>query len=127
MKNRATLDYTTITIYSYRSMDQSSRTLEREILLSLWKIHILHHAAERPIHGHWVMLELRRHGYHISPGTLYPLLNRLERLGWLKRLKTSAAGPKARKSYRLTKEGNITLGRVREQVRELYREVVVGA
>lgn len=46
----------------------------REILLSFRKVHILHHASEKPIHGQWVLTELRRHGYDISPGTLYPLL-----------------------------------------------------
>ena len=56
----------------------------REILLSFWKVHILHHASEEPVHGQWVLTELRRHGYDISPGTLYPLLHRMERHGWLK-------------------------------------------
>lgn len=44
----------------------------REILLSVWKAHILHHAGEEPIHGQWILVELRRHGYEISPGTLCP-------------------------------------------------------
>jgi PadR family transcriptional regulator, regulatory protein PadR len=117
------LDYITTIVYDNRNMSHPDRALEREILLSLWKIHILHHAAEGPIHGQWVTAELRLHGYHISPGTLYPLLNRLEGLGWLKRLKGETVGPKARKSYRLTKEGLLALERVREQVQELYREV----
>lgn len=39
----------------------------REILLSVWKAHILHHAGEEPIHGQWILVELRRHGYEISP------------------------------------------------------------
>src|ERR1044071_7723073 len=60
------------------------KELEREILLSFWKVHILHHAGEQPLHGQWMIVELRRHGYEISPGTLYPLLHRMERLGWLR-------------------------------------------
>src|SRR5215207_4500609 len=51
-----------------------SKLLTREILLGFWKVHILHNAAEHPIIGQWVLTELRRHGYDISPGTLYPLL-----------------------------------------------------
>ena len=54
---------------------------DREILLSFWKVHILHHAREEPIHGQWVLTELRRHGYEISPGTLYPLLHRMQQIG----------------------------------------------
>ena len=52
--------------------------LEREILRPLWKVHILHHAQEGPIVGHWMLEELREHGYRVSPGTLYPLLARME-------------------------------------------------
>ena len=96
----------------------------REILLSFWKVHILHHASEEPIHGQWVLTELRRHGYELSPGTLYPLLHRMERNGWLKSRQVRGAGPRARKDYRLTAAGHEALAEVRVQLEELYREVV---
>jgi len=99
----------------------------REILLSFWKVHILHHAGEEPIHGQWVLTELRRHGYEISPGTLYPLLKRMERLGWLKSRQASGGGARARRDYRLTATGQKVLVIVREQIEELHREVVVEA
>ena len=95
----------------------------REILLSFWKVHILHHAGEEPVHGQWILTELRRHGYEISPGTLYPLLKRMERLGWLKGKTDPKGGRRARKDYRLTAEGRIILTRIREQLEELHREV----
>ena len=97
----------------------------REILLSFWKVHILHHASEEPIHGQWVLTELRRHGYDISPGTLYPLLHRMERHGWLKCRKARGGGPRARRDYRLTAAGLEALAEVPRQLEELYREVVV--
>ncbi len=56
--------------------------LTREILLAFWKVHILHHAAQEPIVGQWIMRELRQHGYDVSGGTLYPLLARME-AAWL--------------------------------------------
>ena len=99
------------------------KELEREILLSFWKVHILHHAGEQPLHGQWMIMELRRHGYEISPGTLYPLLHRMEGLGWLKSKCDPAAGKRARRDYRLTKEGRRILELIREQVRELQEEV----
>ena len=46
----------------------------REFLLGFWKIHILHHAEEQGVYGQWMLEELQRHGYRLSPGTLYPLL-----------------------------------------------------
>jgi DNA-binding PadR family transcriptional regulator len=99
-------------------------TVNREILLSFWKVHILHHASEEPIHGQWILTELRRHGYEISPGTLYPLLNRMERLGWLRCKSDPDGGRRARKDYRLTKEGRKILEVIKAQIKELHREVV---
>ncbi len=99
----------------------------REILLSFWKVHILHHAGEQPLHGQWLLTELRRHGYDISPGTLYPLLNRMERHGWLKGQKARGGGARARKDYRLTAKGRRVLALIREPLEEMYREVVTEA
>lgn len=98
--------------------------LEREILLGFWKAHILHHAGEQPLCGQWMLDELRRHGYTISPGTLYPLLHRMERLGWLRSSADARAGKRARRDYRLTSQGEKVMAAVRAQVRELYDEVV---
>jgi DNA-binding PadR family transcriptional regulator len=108
--------------------DRSSlvELVTREILLSFWKVHILHHAAEGPIYGQWIAEELRRHGYRISPGTLYPLLKRMEANGWLKTGRSGNASAHARKEYRLTKDGAKVLAFLRAQVKELYREVVEG-
>ena len=96
----------------------------REILLSFWKVHILHHADEMPVHGQWVLTELRRHGYDLSPGTLYPMLNRMERLGWLKGRSDPSGGRRARRDYRLTSYGRKVLKHIREQIVELHKEVV---
>jgi DNA-binding PadR family transcriptional regulator len=95
----------------------------REILLSFWKVHILHHAEEGPIYGQWIAEELRRHGYRISPGTLYPLLKRMEANGWLKST-TANSGVHARKEYTLTREGAKILAFLRTQVEELHHEVI---
>jgi DNA-binding PadR family transcriptional regulator len=100
--------------------------LEREVLLSFWKVHILHHAESQPVFGQWVIRELRRHGYEVSPGTLYPLLNRMGERGWLKLKVDPRAGSRARKEYSLTKKGREVLDVLRGQVEDLYREVVLG-
>jgi PadR family transcriptional regulator len=101
------------------------KALEREILLGFWKAHILHHADEQPLHGQWVILELRRHGYEISAGTLYPLLHRMERLGWLKSKAQAGGGKRARKDYRLTRQGRKVLDILRQHIKELHDEVVL--
>jgi PadR family transcriptional regulator len=93
----------------------------REFLLGFWKIHILHHADERGVYGHWMLEELREHGYHISPGTLYPILSRMARRGWLRA--TEPTRPNAARIYRLTPRGREVLTRIRTALDELYGEV----
>ena len=99
------------------------KAAQREFLLSFWKVHILHHAGEAPVHGQWMLTELRRHGYELSPGTLYPLLERMRRLGWLKVSQDPRGGRRARKDYRLTAKGRTVLALVRNQLKELSEEV----
>jgi PadR family transcriptional regulator PadR len=100
------------------------KLLTREILLAFWKVHILHHAGEHPVFGLWILNELRRHGYDISPGTLYPLLKRMERNGWLRSETRAGAGPRERQYYHLTREGAAVLEILRENVVELHHEVI---
>lgn len=102
------------------------REIEREILLGFWKVHILHHAEKEPVVGQWVIRELRRHGYDVSPGTLYPLLARLAAHGWLACKVDPKGGARARKEYSLTESGRQVLALLREQIVELHREVVLG-
>jgi len=100
-----------------------SREVDREILLSFWKVHILHHAAEEPLVGQWMLEELRRHGYSVSPGTLYPVLRRMEARGWLRCKVDPRGGKRARREYTLTPRGRRVLDLVRVYVRELGAEV----
>lgn len=101
-----------------------AKLLTREILLGFWKVHILHHAAEHPVIGQWVLTELRRHGYDISPGTLYPLLKRLERNRWLRSEAAVGEGKRRRRYYHLTARGAAVLDVLRETVVELHHEIV---
>ena len=93
----------------------------REFLLGFWKIHILHHAQEQGVYGQWMLEELQHHGYRLSPGTLYPLLARMARRGWLR-----ATEPKRSRDarvYRITPAGADVLKRLRASLAELQHEV----
>ena len=57
----------------------------REFFLGFIKIHVLYHASLNPICGVEMMKELKRHGYRVSPGLIYPTLHSLERGGYLKK------------------------------------------
>lgn len=103
--------------------DENMKAIQREILVSLWKIHILHHAASGPVVGQWMLRELREHGYDVSPGTLYPILHRMERLGWLRSETDESGGQKAKRSFYATKAGKEVLSVVLGQMRELKDEI----
>ena len=104
---------------------ESERALQREVFLAFWKVHILHHPSEEGVVGLWMLDELRRHGYEVSPGTLYPMLHRMERLGWLEGSSEKPWHSKARRCHRITAEGRRVLERIRGQLRELSGETGV--
>jgi PadR family transcriptional regulator, regulatory protein PadR len=94
----------------------------REFLLTFWKIHILHHAAEEQgVYGQWMLEELGRHGHRLSPGTLYPLLARMARRGWIRA--TETARSRDPRVYRITAAGSAVLKRLRASLAELQHEV----
>jgi len=95
----------------------------RSLFLGIIKIHILHHAAQEPVFGLWLIGELGRHGYDISPGTLYPMFHSLEEDGLLKSNKELVNG-KIRKYYRATAKGKNTLRNARVKVQELLNELI---
>lgn len=97
---------------------------EKKILLGFIRVHILHHAVEDGgIYGAWMMGELERHGYRISPGTLYPILHEMEAKGLLRVGKVKVKG-KIRKVYRATKKGKTTLDGLKDYISQLSEEVV---
>ena len=98
---------------------------DREIRLGIWKIHILHHAASREVWGARLMEELAEHGHRLSPGTLYPALERMEGNGWLRRI-GKARHARARQTFRITPEGRRLLETLRRDVAELHQEIVLG-
>jgi DNA-binding PadR family transcriptional regulator len=87
------------------------------------RMHVLYHAAKEPIWGLEMMEELRRHGYRLGPGTLYPILHSLEAAGFLTSQLAIVSG-KRRKNYRITNSGRKLLRRAQGQLRELVSELL---
>ena len=94
----------------------------RDLYAGLIRLHILHHAVEMPIFGLEMAEELGRHGYRISPGTLYPLLHGMEKNGYL-RSSQKRNGKSLRTMYRATPKGKRALAAMREKVGELFGEM----
>jgi PadR family transcriptional regulator, regulatory protein PadR len=69
--------------------------------------------------------ELGRHGYRISAGSLYPLLESLEKKGYL-RSKEQKNGKSRRRVYQATALGRKALAASKDKVRELFHELIEG-
>ena len=95
----------------------------KDFFLGFVKIHILYHASKEPIYGVEMREELGRHGYQLSPGTLYPTLHRLEKDGYLER-QPRVVGGKVRNYYSITEKGRSALSEAQDKIRELVNEVL---
>src|ERR1700693_4524132 len=102
--------------------EDTAAPADRDLYSGLIRLHILHHAVEGPVFGLGMAEELGRHGYRISPGTLYPLLQGLEKRGYL-RSTEQRNGRSIRKVYRATPLGRRALKAVKVKVGELFGEI----
>ena len=99
--------------------------IDRKFFLGFVRIHILYHAGKQKVYGVWLMDELARHGYNLSPGTLYPILHNLHDDGYLNSEKEVVAG-KVRKYYTLSPKGRDMLKESRDKALELVKELEEG-
>ena len=96
---------------------------DKDLYSGLIRLHILHHACQEPIFGTGIIEELARHGYRLSPGTLYPLLHGLEAKGYLSSTGKSSGG-QSRRIYKVTPKGRKALALTKVKVRELFSELL---
>jgi len=108
-------------------MSMNDKTANDELIRHFFggfvRLHVLYHAAKEPICGIEMIDELGRHGYKLSPGTLYPILRHLEESGYVS-CKEAVVSGKRRKNYRITKKGRKLLTDAQGKLRELFSEVV---
>lgn len=99
--------------------------IDKDLFSGMVRLHVLHHSDEGPVFGLAIIEELRRHGYEISAGTMYPILHGLERKGYLVSRSERHAG-RQRRVYRITTQGRRALEIGRAKVRELFGELIEG-
>src|SRR4030042_2619721 len=95
--------------------------ITRNFFLGFIRLHILYHATQEQVFGLDLIRELARHGYNLSPGTLYPMLHGLEKDGFLQSNREVVNG-KVRKYYQATEAGKRALAGAHAKVRELVDE-----
>src|SRR5215469_12367407 len=93
----------------------------RDLYSGLIRLHLLYHASKEPIFGLQMIEELGRHGYKLSPGTLYPLLHGMENKGLLRSAQQGSRNN--RRVYRATAAGREALAAAKQRVQELFSEL----
>jgi DNA-binding PadR family transcriptional regulator len=91
----------------------------QDLLCGFIRLHVLHQAAEGEIYGQSMIEELGRHGYRLSAGTLYPLLDGMEKRGYLVSHR-ERTGRSIRRLYAATPLGREALAVVETQARQLF-------
>jgi transcriptional regulator len=89
-----------------------SRILDRELKKGSAELLILSLVEARPRHGYEIskLIEARSKGVlRFNVASLYPLLYRLEKRGWILGRWVEKAGQRRRRYYRLTREGRKVL------------------
>jgi transcriptional regulator len=89
-----------------------ARILDRELKKGSAELLILSLVEARPRHGYEIskLIEARSKGVlRFNVASLYPLLYRLEKRGWIQGRWVEKAGQRRRRYYRLTREGRKVL------------------
>src|ERR1700747_786994 len=104
----------------------SSPELDRELKKGSAELLILSLVEDRPRHGYDIgqLIELRSRGaLRFNVASLYPLLYRLEKRGWIRGRWVEKAGQRRRRYYRLTPAGREMLGAQGDGWREFLKAI----
>lgn len=94
----------------------------KKLHLGFIQVHVLYHAKKAAFYGTWMIDELFKHGYRISPGTLYPMLHEMATQGLLIAHPEIVNG-KVRKYYSITQAGESVLLDAKQRALALVREL----
>lgn len=92
----------------------------RKLFLGFIQVHILGHGARGEFYGSWLIEHLKDHGYNMSPGTIYPILHKMEKENLLVSKEKIVEG-KIRKYYTTTPLGIEVLDEAKIKIGELTK------
>lgn len=104
----------------------AARYLDRELKKGSAELLILSLVEGQPRHGYDIgqLIELRSRGaLRFNVASLYPLLYRLEKRGWIRGRWVEKAGQRRRRYYRLTSAGTKVLAKQRDGWAEFVEAV----
>jgi PadR family transcriptional regulator, regulatory protein PadR len=104
----------------------ASTVLDRELKKGSTELLVLSLVEARPRHGYEIgqLIDLRSRGaLTFNVASLYPLLYRLEKRGWIRGRWVEKAGQRRRRYYRLTAAGRKVLAKQRDGWREFVAAI----
>ena len=104
-------------------MVNNSKEVQVKLMKGLLDLIILQFLNSQPMHGYQVITKIRKtFGVYFGPSTIYPLLNALEKKGYVKS-EWDMSNERPRKVYKLTTEGQSLLNFTEDSLNFICRKI----
>ncbi|MEM2995247.1 MAG: PadR family transcriptional regulator [Candidatus Bathyarchaeia archaeon] len=104
-------------------MLNNSKEVQTKLMKGLLDLIILQFLNSQPMHGYQIITKIRKtFGIYFGPSTIYPLLNTLEKRGYVKS-EWNMENERPRKIYKLTTEGQNLLNYTEDSLNFICRKI----
>jgi PadR family transcriptional regulator PadR len=104
-------------------MVNNSKEVQVKLMKGLLDLIVLQFLSTQPMHGYQIITKVRKtFGVYFGPSTIYPLLNALEKKGYVKS-EWNMNSERPRKVYKLTSEGQSLLNFTEDSLNFICRKI----
>ncbi|MGQ9507255.1 MAG: PadR family transcriptional regulator [Candidatus Bathycorpusculaceae bacterium] len=104
-------------------MVNNSKEIQVKLMKGLLDLIVLQFLSSQPMHGYQIITKVRKNfGVYFGPSTIYPLLNALEKKGYVKS-EWNMNSERPRKVYKLTSEGQNLLNFTEDSLNFICRKI----
>jgi len=104
-------------------MVNNSKEVQVKLMKGLLDLIVLQFLSSQPMHGYQIITRIRKtFGVYFGPSTIYPLLNALEKKGYVKS-EWNMSNERPRKVYELTTEGQNLLNFTEDSLKFICRKI----
>ena len=104
-------------------MMNNSKEVQVKLMKGLLDMVVLQFLNSQPMHGYQIITKIRKtFGVYFGPSTIYPLLNALEKKGYVKS-EWNMQNERPRKVYKLTNEGQNLLNFTEDSLNFICKKI----
>ena len=108
-------------------MTNSQKEVQIKLMKGLIDLIILQLLSTQPMHGYQIITKIRKNfGVYFGPSTIYPLLNTLEKKGYVNG-EWSMNSERPRKIYKLTADGQAILNLTEDSLKLICKKIASSA